>query len=199
MRTFIRILACCSALAAAAPGHATSDFSMLPVTVNYAGSGVYHFSHIGWTGGGMVTGTFTAFDDDNDGQISSWANEVSNFSFSFSGNVGTPAFNLDNHDFDGLIYTLDGSGLLGDNPMELPIHSAEGIWVFGSPGVYMVGPNVLNACNNTVNCAIITAQVGPEPFVGPEAAPEPTSWAMMIAGFGLIGAAMRRRHRYRAA
>jgi PEP-CTERM motif len=28
---------------------------------------------------------------------------------------------------------------------------------------------------------------------GPGGVPEPASWALMIAGFGLVGAAMRRR------
>ena len=31
------------------------------------------------------------------------------------------------------------------------------------------------------------------------AVPEPASWAMMIAGFGLVGAAMRRREAFLAA
>ena len=37
-----------------------------------------------------------------------------------------------------------------------------------------------------------------ERLVAFEAVPEPESWALMIAGFGLVGAAMRRRHKVAA-
>ena len=33
-------------------------------------------------------------------------------------------------------------------------------------------------------------------FTGVSAVPEPASWALMIVGFGIVGAAMRRRPRY---
>ena len=38
---------------------------------------------------------------------------------------------------------------------------------------------------------VIADRVGP----GPDPIPEPASWAMMIAGFGLVGSALRRRQR----
>jgi hypothetical protein len=35
--------------------------------------------------------------------------------------------------------------------------------------------------------------------VGPPPIPEPATWGLLIAGFGLVGAASRRRHRIAAA
>jgi hypothetical protein len=40
--------------------------------------------------------------------------------------------------------------------------------------------------------SVLTVPAG-RPFVGPGPVPEPASWAMLIAGFGLVGAVARRR------
>jgi hypothetical protein len=36
-------------------------------------------------------------------------------------------------------------------------------------------------------------------FFGPEPVPEPASWVMLVAGFGAVGAALRRRRTVAAA
>lgn len=199
MVSLVRILACCGALAAAVPAHASVDFSMLSVSVTGFGDGKYGFTQVGWSGGGMVTGTFTGFDIDNNGQLNSFLNEITNFSMTFSGSGMAPEFNLDITDLYQLAYTLDG-GLLGDTVEENPEYFAESILASGAPGVYFVGPAVLSVCDGTLNCGIIHAiEGGFGPPLEPAAVPEPSSWSLLVAGFGLAGAALRRCSRYRAA
>ncbi|MHA6723269.1 PEPxxWA-CTERM sorting domain-containing protein [Sphingomonas sp. RS2018] len=74
-------------------------------------------------------------------------------------------------------YTYQFTTDLMGNPirMESSFYSLDGSWFTAHSGVIALAP-----------APVVTA-----PTTG--AVPEPTTWAMMIAGFGLIGGAMRRR------
>jgi PEP-CTERM motif len=55
-----------------------------------------------------------------------------------------------------------------------------------------VGNSLVNGYVNIGNAAVTDKTPFVPPVVGP-AVPEPGTWAMMVAGFGIAGAAMRRR------
>ncbi|WP_235890262.1 PEPxxWA-CTERM sorting domain-containing protein [Sandaracinobacter neustonicus] len=133
--------------------------------------------------GAYVTGfafsfTVTAFDP-------SWLSEISMMASNTSGTGGfffTPAPGLDGpgtHSADGfadlvwygLDFTTDADGLLWLDFFETYSDEAnpDGLW------------------NGT-----LTFTYTPGTPTGP-VVPEPATWAMMIAGFGLVGASMRRR------
>jgi hypothetical protein len=85
-------------------------FALAAPTAHASG---YSFSQGGFSGGGAISGTFTGSDIDLDGQINSFAGEVTAFSLSFSGDSLVPAFTHGMADFYGLIYDV-GSGFIGD-------------------------------------------------------------------------------------
>jgi hypothetical protein len=175
---------------AAAPAHAAVlDFT---------------FSQSGFPGGGQITGFFSGEDLDGDGQLSSFADEISAFGASFSGNDAISAFTLGFDDLFGLVYDL-GDPLLGDGTTG----DIEGIFAENANGTYEAGAGPLglpNGCQADGVCGRISqgeaatesgafVEVGtPAPAV-----PEPATWAMMVGGFGLAGAAVRARRRMRPA
>ena len=73
----------------------------------------YAFSQGGYSGGGSITGTFTGSDNNLDGQIASFAGEVTAFSLSFSGDSIVPNFTHSLADLFGLVYDV-GSPFIGD-------------------------------------------------------------------------------------
>ena len=104
-----------------------------------ANAAVYHFTQTGFAGGGAVTGSFEATDDDNNGYIDSW-NDVSfkNFQLSFSGDslvgdfnaryvtritykIGTGVIGMD---FDGSLASwIDTAGAIDPAPPYDMLHS----------------------------------------------------------------------------
>ncbi len=66
----------------------------------------------------------------------------------------------------------------------------------GAPHGFVTGSNLINAHVDIGNANL--TNVTPYVVLGP-AVPEPASWAMMIAGFGLAGAAARRHVKARVA
>jgi hypothetical protein len=170
-----------AAAALAVPAEAATDFTSLAATVTSAGEGSWTFSVSGWGGGGTVTGTFAGSDDDENGQLSSFENEVTGFTMAYSGGSIVGAFGLGFADLFGLVYDLDG-GDLGDG-VDLDI---EGIGASGSAGAFSIGPGPVGLCGTGEVCGVLE---GPSAGV----VPEPATWALMIAGFGLVGGALRRR------
>jgi hypothetical protein len=161
------------------PATAGQTFSSEFVLVIDLGSGSYSFTQGGFDNGATITGAFTGTDLDGDFQINSFTGELSSFSASFSGNalVGPWSSNL-----AFLVFDLNGSNLLGDG---IGGTGFEGISTGGSvPNGFFwdVGPGPYNLCNGSQVCGLVGGGV-----------PEPSSWAMLIAGFGLIGATLRRR------
>jgi hypothetical protein len=177
------ILAALLAAAAIAgtPAQAATDVTAMAASVTALGGGAFSFSVGGWGGGGLVSGSFTGIDSDANGQLSSFDGEVTGFGMTYSGGSIVGAFGLGFGDLFGLVYDLDG-GVLGDGTA-LDI---EGIGAIGGGGAFSIGPGPVALCGTGEPCGVIE---------GPAAGgvPEPASWALMIAGFGLIGAALRRR------
>lgn len=165
-----------AALAMAAPTSATT----------------FIFSGGGFSEGATFSGSFTATDLDMNGQISSFAGEVSAFSATFSGNsvVGGP-YNFELSGLLGLVYSLDG--ILGDDTFG----ETEGLFVQSLEAVFGVGPGPVALCDGMTPCAQIfnTDFVSDFSVEGLSVAvvPEPATWGMMLTGFGAIGFAMRRR------
>jgi hypothetical protein len=159
---------------------AASDVTPLSAIVAPAGIGSWTFLSGGWGGGGVVTGTFSGSDIDADGQLSSFAGEVTGFSMSYSGGTIVAPFGLGFADLFGLVYDLNG-GPLGDGTTL----AVEGVGAAGGSASFVLGPGPLALCDTGVVCGIID---GPAAVVS-----EPASWALMIAGCGLLGQFARRR------
>ncbi len=92
-----------------------------------------------------------------------------------------------------LLHTYAISGNAGDNAFNVPFLSSEvaaltalagGTTVIANGGFQTVYSFSTAADNYTLQFRTDLAGT----------VPEPASWALMIAGFGLVGAAMRRRH-----
>ena len=157
------------------------------------------FSQGGFAGGGQVTGFFTGEDLDEDGQISSFTGEVTDFSLAFSGNASVAAFTLDFEDLFGFVYDL-GDPLLGNGRTG----DIEGILAENGDFSYQAGPEALllsGACLNGATCGQVSqagrsASTTALVFVGETPAiPEPATWASMILGFAIAGTAARGRRK----
>ena len=75
---------------------------------------IYQFTQSGYSGGGLITGTFTGVDGDSDGQIVSYEGEVSGFTLSFTGDKLVPNFTHSFQDLTALVYNI-GTGQIGGN------------------------------------------------------------------------------------
>jgi hypothetical protein len=156
----------------------------------------FTFSQGGFGGGAQVTGSFTGEDTNGNGQLSSFDDEISDFTLNFAGTATVGAFTLGLADLFGLIYDLDGT-LLGDGR----VGEGEGILAENGTFSYVAGPGPLlapNACLNGNICGQVTeenaiASSAQLVVVANPAIPEPATWAMMIIGFGVVGGAVRAR------
>jgi len=164
------------------PAVAAVDYSSQAAQVTQTGPGAFTFTESGFAGGGTVTGSFTGSDLDSNGQLSSFAGEVTGFGLSFSGNATVAPFSLNLSDLQGLVYNLNG-GPLGDESTGV----MEGILAQSGMGAFAIGPGPLALCNGQQACASVSA---PSSSAG---VPEPAAWTLMIMGFGLAGLAVRRR------
>lgn len=180
MKSFVLALALASALLAVPASAAYKlSYSNNLVEVTDLGAGAYSFSQTGFAQGAYISGSFTGFDLDGDLQLSSFSNEISNFFVSFSGNNTVMSWSSTS---GILVFDLNGSSLLGDGTAGA---EQEGMSTFDfSPfnAFWDAGPGPYNLCTGGQPCGIVGSEV-----------PEPSSWMMLIAGFGLTGAAVRRR------
>ena len=155
----------------------------------------FDFNQGGWSEGAVFTGSFFGEDLNHDGQISSFDGEISDVFGDFSGNALVPATHFAASELFGLVYDLDG--YLGDGTSG----DLEGLafyWPSTSNVRYAVGTGPFHVCDGINACSFIdgltardTSLEGLKVSVGK--VPEPASWAMMLAGFGLIGATLRRK------
>jgi hypothetical protein len=87
-------------------------FLCLLISFNSANASLsFDFSQGGFDGDASVTGMFAGDDLDGNGQLSSLAGEVADFSMSFSGYSFVASFSLGFSDLLGLVYDLDGGPL----------------------------------------------------------------------------------------
>ena len=139
----------------------------------------FNFTQAGFLEGASVTGIFTGDDLDNNGQLSSFAGEVSGFVMSFSGNSSVPSFSLGLSDLFGLVYDLDG-GPLGDG---VTLH-IEGISAFSASHSYTTGQGGTGGIDGG----------WVDDFTGPNTTSElvqvsgvPVPSALLLFGSGLLG------------
>ena len=121
---------------------------------------------------------------------------LNNTYFLFTGstflNAGNNSFVVP-HD-DGLQLSIDGIGLVVDQPGPTsPVDTPFNV-VAPSAGFYNF---TLSYGETAGGPAVLRFDVNGGPAGG--GVPEPAAWAMMLAGFGLVGAGMRRRVRSVAA
>lgn len=131
----------------------------------------FSFLQEGWSDGGVFSGSFVAEDLNNDGQISSFDNEVTSFNASYlssqffsitfdSLEAGPFGFEGPGNELGGaptgLVFTLDGSGQLGDdsfgNLEGLGVYGRSSGSDFGNDLFLAVGPGPFNQCDGTTVC-----------------------------------------------
>lgn len=108
--------------------------------------------------------------------------------FDFSSAVTDVSFVFNNWGtYNGSYYAAyNGAALIQSGPLDL-VDGFYTVNVGGSSGITSLLLNNANRTDWQVGVSSLTFTEGSG------AVPEPQSWAMLIAGFGLVGAAMRRR------
>ena len=89
-------------------------FLVLLTNQSIAGPKTFNFFQAGYFEGASIVGSFTGEDLDSDGAINSFNSEVSDFSFSFSGNSIVSSFTHTFSELNGLIFVI-GTSYLGDD------------------------------------------------------------------------------------
>jgi len=180
----------------------------------------YYFWQAGWEGGGVLSGTFTGADLDNDGQLTAYSQEITNFSVSLQGNSLVSDFTITNGGLWGFVFDLSGGPFLGDGLTG----GVEGIGAAsteGAPIVYTTGhgPNGFNGGMISYDGAFVmtegmvmlsTTPITPESYQAALTAfangvpatditnspiPEPSTYALIAGALGLVGAVVHRRRR----
>ncbi len=153
----------------------------------------YTFVQGGFAEGASISGTFTATDDDGDGQLDSFAGEISAFALQFSGNSLVPAFSLGLGDLFALVADLDGSGVIGDGAGP----NAEAMGVDGTAFGYLAGPGPVDFCNMGRPCAIVqefgAGSDSSSQAIQFQVVPVPGALVLLLTGIGLISGLKRTR------
>ena len=213
----MRILGALAAVALATPATAAQIYATSYDTPNGSGQasgGSLNYWDIGYTGAGLTTTDGAALTgglgDLTDGVVATdfWFNTENGagtgpyvgwyaqrtlnpfLTFNFAGNpfINTISIHLDNSQFGGVVA-----------PAAILVDGASQIFTAPAPGtigtVNLTGLN-LSGGSHTIqfmqpnsNTWTFVSEIS---FFG-TAVPEPATWAMMIGGFGLVGATMRRR------
>jgi hypothetical protein len=161
----------------------------LAVSSLSAQAATYSFSQSGFAGGGSVTGSFSGVDLDLNGILDASFGEISLFSLSFSGGSVAP-FSLGYSDLVGLTYQLNSGNFIGDNGQP---NTGEGIAASNAQWSYLAGVGPLGVTGGQIGDAFFTPLTTTSSLVSVASVPEPESFAMMLAGLGLIGFVARRR------
>jgi hypothetical protein len=154
-----------------------------------ARAATYTFQQSGFTGGGTLSGSFTANDSDGDGWI--YGFEVSAFTMSFSGNALIAAFTHTKPYFQGMGFKLGETVIGGHDESYLQTRRTQGgrtiaYDAFGWPEFSIAG-RITEEISGTV---ITTDQM-----IQVSAVPEPGAWALMLAGGAAVVGVARRRSR----
>ena len=150
-----------------------------------AAAKVYTFSQSGFDGGGSVAGTFTGTDVDGNGQLSSFAGEITDFSVTFSGDGFVSGFTHTLADLFALVFDLGVDPLLGNGAGIDP----EGILSVDAQFVYStgLGPNGFNG-GFVENIA-----TGVNSVTANDLVVVPAPGVLWLLGIGLAGLAASRR------
>ena len=160
-----------------------------------ANASLYNFSQIGYTGG-VINGSFNAIDTDLNGQISSFSGEVTGFSMTFSGDSIVGSFTHTFSDLSSLVYDI-GSGFIGDDTSP----DTEGLasnWFGFSGFIYISGMGPTGGFGGRVIDIATGATSSSQELITVTEVPEPETYALFMAGLGLMGFIARRRKNGRA-
>jgi hypothetical protein len=156
----------------------------------------YSFSQTGFTGGGLLSGSFSGADINLDGILDFSANEISAFSLSFTGGTSVSAFTLGYGDLFGLVFKINAGNFIGDDTTTA---GSEGIGAFNDQYTYVsgVGPMTELGLGGGQGALIMDASSSPltssTSVIEISPVPEPESYAMLLAGLGMMGFVARRR------
>lgn len=125
---------------------------MLAMPTAYAVPIGYDLYQDGYGDGSFVSGYFLGEDLDGNGQLSSYAGEISGFELNFHGLGTVGSFSLDLSDLYSLVYDLD-DGLLGDGMGALE----ERLFAHDTQGWFAAGAGVLTTvCGAGDICSVAT-------------------------------------------
>ncbi len=172
---FLPAMGLAVALAASLPAHAADD------TI------AYRYTQNGFADGAIVSGWFVGRDEDADGML--YASELSDFSFSFTGNRAVPSFTMGMDNRAGLVFDVAAA-----NPMHLavvgPGDSRDREYdAFGWPGFHIPG----RVSDNVDGLTSITWERLQVAVMSP--VPEPHAAWLWLGGVMAMGAVVRRRLR----
>jgi hypothetical protein len=95
----------------------TSAASLLALSAqqSYA-STTYYFYQPGWTSGGIISGSFTGSDNNSDGLIDSFEEEITNFTVSMTGSsIATHNTSWNQTNIWGIVYDINTDKFLGND------------------------------------------------------------------------------------
>ncbi|WEK41727.1 MAG: PEPxxWA-CTERM sorting domain-containing protein [Candidatus Sphingomonas colombiensis] len=159
---------------------ALSTVAMLGTAAPASAAAVFNLDNVKLVDGGTLSGTFTTSDD---------LATLIGFSITSSTNSGWPYGS-----YTGTTYTFGNATALFWNAaqgLSATFSNAKLNVFFNSPltstgtSLNQTTSETEKGYNRYLTSGSVSAVAG--------AVPEPATWAMMIAGFGLVGAAMRRR------
>lgn len=94
------------------------------------------------------------------------------------------------------VEALNGGDVIGSGTLDLGGNGENRIRIVGDAGEIFTSFRItLTPTGGTVDSISQVRIGGVAAFPGGPAVPEPTTWAMMLSGFGMLGAAARRRTR----